>query len=73
MLTIDEATPDDVPTLLRFIRELAEYEKALDEVESTEADLTRELFEGRPSAFALVARLDGMSVGFALYFFNFST
>ena len=41
-LTIRTATPADVPTILRFIRELAEYERALDKVVATEADLLRD-------------------------------
>ncbi len=50
MLHIRPATPADVPTILRFIRELAEYERALDHVQATEADLLRDGFALAPDA-----------------------
>ncbi len=62
---IRPATPDDVPTILRFIRELAEYEHAAHEVEATEDDLTQSLFGDDPKAFAHLAEQDGVPVGFA--------
>ncbi|REE98838.1 GNAT family N-acetyltransferase [Thermomonospora umbrina] len=67
------ATSDDVPTILGLIRDLAEYEKALDEVEATEDDLRRSLFGPEPRVFAHVAEEDGKVVGFALWFLTFST
>jgi GNAT superfamily N-acetyltransferase len=72
-LRIEAARPDDVPLLLDMIRELAEYEKAAAEVVATQAELADGLFGQRPGADALVARLAGEAVGFALYFTNFST
>ena len=70
---IEKATPDDVPLILQFIRELAEYEKLLDRVTTTE-DLVREtLFGANPAAHALLAYDNGQAVGFAIYFFNYST
>ena len=70
---IRSATPDDVPTILELIRELADYERSLDEVEATEDGLRAALFAARPAVFAHVAELDGEVVGFALWFLNFST
>jgi GNAT superfamily N-acetyltransferase len=70
---ITPATPGDVPTILSFIRELAEYEKLLDRVTATEQLLRDSLFGPRPYAEVLIARLDGKPVGYALFFHNFST
>ncbi|MFJ8821318.1 GNAT family N-acetyltransferase [Streptomyces sp. NPDC102467] len=72
---IRSATPADVPVIHAMVRELAEYEKALDEVRATEAQLGEALFGERPAAFAHIAQDDvsGEPVGFALWFLNFST
>ena len=70
---IRPATPDDVGTILRFIRELAVYEKLEHEVVATEAMLERELFGPRPSCEAVIAESGGEAAGFALYFTSFST
>jgi GNAT superfamily N-acetyltransferase len=72
-LFIRYAERADVPLLLGFIRELAEFEKLLDHVEADEATLTEELFGARRVAEALIAELGGEPVGFALFFHNFST
>jgi len=72
-LTIREATRADVPLILTFIRELAEYEKLLHEVEATEADLAETLFGSTPRAEVVIAESDGSPVGFALFFHNYST
>ncbi|MCL4106104.1 UNVERIFIED_CONTAM: hypothetical protein GTU68_058410 [Idotea baltica] len=72
-LTIKPATPDDCSVILGFIKDLAEYEKALHEVKASEQDLARALFADQPKAFALICRIDDEAVGFALYFFNYST
>jgi len=66
------ATPDDVPLVLKFIENLAEYEKMLAEVTATHELLDYWLFE-RKAAEVLFAIIDGKAVGFALYFTNFST
>ena len=66
------ATREDTGLILQFIRELAEYEKMLDQVVATEALLAEELFEKR-HAEVLLALADGQAVGFALFFHNFST
>lgn len=69
------ATPADVPVILRFIRDLAEYERLLPEVEATEDKLRATLFpaDRAPAAHVVLAEEDGTPAGFALYFFNFST
>jgi len=70
---IRSATPADVPVILRFIRELATYEKLLHEVTATEDLLRRHLFGERPLAEVILAIEDGVEVGWALFFHNFST
>jgi len=70
---IRPATEADVPQILRFIRELAEYEKLAHEVQATETQLGQQLFGPRPAAECLIAELDGKPAGFALFFHNFST
>ncbi len=71
---IRSATPRDVPAMLRFVHELAAYERAAHEVEATETDLHRDLFGPGPSVFAHVAEDgNGDVVGFALWFLNYST
>ncbi len=66
------ARPEDVPTILRFVRELAGFERLLDRVTATEDDLRASLFGARPYAEVVVAETDG-PVGFALFFHNYST
>jgi GNAT superfamily N-acetyltransferase len=73
MLEIAPAREADVPLLLRFIRDLAVYEKLAHEVVATEEGLRRTLFGERRYAETLLARLDGTPVGFALYFHSYST
>lgn len=73
MLNLRPATPSDVPVILCFIQELALYEREPDAVLTTEADLLRDGFT-EPSRFhCLMAEWNGTSVGFALYFYNYST
>jgi GNAT superfamily N-acetyltransferase len=73
MLTIRDATPADVPTILSLVRELATYEREPDAVVATEADFVRHGFGERPFFKTLLAEWNGAPVGFALYFFGFST
>lgn len=73
MTQIRFATPADVPTILQFVRELAIYERSLDQVVATEALLEQALFATPPAAEALIAEVDGAPVGLALFFYNFST
>jgi GNAT superfamily N-acetyltransferase len=72
-LEISPACEADVPVLLRFIRDLAAYEKLAHEVVATEEGLRRTLFGERPYAEAVIARLDGTPAGFALFFHSYST
>ncbi|HYR06186.1 MAG TPA: GNAT family N-acetyltransferase [Longimicrobium sp.] len=72
-LRIRPATEADVPLILRFIRELAEYERLLHEVVATEERLRDTLFGARPAAEVVIAEEDGEALGFALFFHNYST
>ncbi|HWU73841.1 MAG TPA: GNAT family N-acetyltransferase [Sphingomonas sp.] len=71
-ITIRPATPQDVALILRFVRELAEFEREPDAVKATEQSLSYALF-GERSAEAVIAEQDGEPMGFALFFHNFST
>ena len=73
MLSIRPATINDVTLLRTFIRELAEYEKELDKVLITEADLARDGFGPQPNFHALIAEWDKQPVGYALFFDIYST
>jgi GNAT superfamily N-acetyltransferase len=70
---IRPARPGDVPVIRRLIRELAEYEGALAQVQVTEGALAASLFGPEPGVFAHVAEHEGTVVGFALWFLNYST
>jgi GNAT superfamily N-acetyltransferase len=72
-IQISFATAADVPTILRLVRELAEFERLLDQVRATEEQIRAALFGARPYAEVLIARVDGEVAGFALFFHNFST
>ena len=72
-VTIRSATPADVPLILDFIGQLADYERLRHEAVATEAGLREALFGARPAAEVLIAELAGEAVGFALFFHNFST
>ncbi len=71
--TIRPAKPEEVSLVLRFIVELAEYEGVAHEVEATEELLRDNLFGRKPSAEVLFGCFQGVPVGFALFFNNFST
>ncbi len=70
---VRDASEGDVPLILSFIRELAEYEKLSHEVVATEEGLRESLFGGRRYAEVLIAEQEGTPAGFALFFHNFST
>lgn len=74
-LHIEPAAPADVPVILQLIRELAEFERLLNEVTATEEQLHEGLFGPKPRAEVIMGRLQpgGEVAGFALYFHNFST
>ncbi len=70
---IDPATEHDIPIVLGLIRALADYEKLADAVVATEDSLCRTMFGSKPEAEAVIARVNGEAVGFALWFHNYST
>lgn len=72
-LVIRAAAPADAPLIMGFIRELAEYERLSHAVEASEADIARDLFGPTPRAFCDIAEVDGAPIGFALWFYNYST
>ncbi len=71
-LAIRPAQPADAGLVLRFIRELALYEKAEDQVVATEDDM-RTMLSGQGPGRALVCSVDGQDAGFAVYFLKYST
>jgi GNAT superfamily N-acetyltransferase len=73
MLTIRKATAQDVPLILEFIRELAEYERLLDQAVATPEDLRRDGFSRDPKFYVEIAEWDGEAAGFTLWFYNYST
>ena len=72
-IEIRPATPRDVPLILTFIRELAEYERLAHEVRATEAQLHATLFAPHPAAEVVIAEYGGAPAGFALFFASYST
>lgn len=72
-LHIRPATPADAELILRFIIDLAIYEKAEHEVKTDAAGLRDSLFGEGSSSHALVCEKDGAPIGYAVYFFNYST
>jgi GNAT superfamily N-acetyltransferase len=72
-IEVRPAAPGDAPLIFALIRELADYEKLLAEVRATQADVERLLFAAAPRAFCDIAEVDGVAVGFALWFYNVST
>ena len=72
-LTIRRARPDEAGLVLSLVRELAEYEKLLHEVEATEAMIDVALFGSNPRLFCEIAEWNGEPAGFAVWFINFST
>ena len=70
---IRTARMEDVPVILQLIRDLATYERAPNEVTATEEQLVDVLFGERPAAEVLLAFEGKLPVGFAVYFYNFST
>ena len=72
-ITLRPATRADIPQILAFIAELAEYEKLAHEAVATAASLERDLFGPRPYAEVILADVDAQPAGFALFFHNYST
>jgi len=73
MFAIRAATESDVPLILQFIRDLAEYERLSHKVVATEERLRESLFGSRRFAEVLIGEEDGHAAGFALFFHNYST
>jgi GNAT superfamily N-acetyltransferase len=71
--TIRPAVPADIPSVLRLVRALAEYERMLHEVTATETDLHEALFGPLPRAHAVLADVDGDPVGLALFYYTLNT
>jgi GNAT superfamily N-acetyltransferase len=72
-LLIRRARPDEAGLVLSLVRELADYEKLLHEVEATEAGIGAALFGDNPRLFCDIAECNGEVAGFAVWFINFST
>ena len=73
MPVIRKATRADVPAVLALVKELAAYEREPDAVLASEADFLRDGFGERPAFHVLVAEEEADVIGFALYFFSYST
>lgn len=71
--TVRDATPADTGTILRFITELADYEKAVHEVEATEESLAATLFGPGAVTGSVILEADGVPAGFAIWFYSYST
>jgi GNAT superfamily N-acetyltransferase len=72
-LSILRARHDQAKLIFALLCELAEYERLIHEVEATEADIAAALFSDHPRLFCEIAEWNGEPVGFAVWFFNFST
>lgn len=72
-VTVRPAVPDDLPTVMRFIRALAAYERLTHECVASEAQIRAALFGRPPRAQALIAEADGRPAGCAVWFYTFST
>jgi GNAT superfamily N-acetyltransferase len=72
-IRIAPATESDVPLILRLISALADYERLSHQVAATEGALRETLFGDKPAAEVVIAYVDNVPVGFALWFYNYST
>src|SRR2546426_4108738 len=73
MLNLREASAQDIPQILSFIRELAEYERAPNAVSCTEKDLRRDGFGSNLKFRVIIAEWNGEPAGMAFFFYNYST
>jgi GNAT superfamily N-acetyltransferase len=73
MIAIRKADAADVPLIIEMSRELAEFERELEQVDATAEDLLRDGFGTNPRFYPLIAERDGQPAGYALYFFTYST
>ena len=72
-LRIRDAVRADLPKILQFIKDLAEYEKAPNEVVLSISDLEQSLFGTNPQVYCLIAELENEVTGFAVWHLNYST
>jgi GNAT superfamily N-acetyltransferase len=72
-IQIQPAAETDVPLILQLIKALAEYERLGDQVTATEAMIRESFFGAAPHAHAVIARVAGDAVGFAIWFSTYST
>ncbi|SFC86700.1 GNAT family N-acetyltransferase [Devosia psychrophila] len=72
-LFIRSAIDADAGTIVQFIADLAAYENLSHEAKATETDILRDLFGGDPKVFCEIAEWEGNPVGFALWFYTYST
>lgn len=73
MLKIRKASVEDVPLILSFIHELAEYEREPNAVRATEDDLIRDGFSANPKFRVIIAESEGKPAGMAFFFHHYST
>ena len=73
MLTIRKGKKKDIPFVLELIKELAEYENALDEVSITRQELEEDGFNSSPNYYFLVAEEDTEIIGMSFYWIRYST
>lgn len=72
-IEIREATIEDSALIFKFVKELAEFERAENEVTAKVKDIQRSIFGADSTVHALICSIDEMSIGFAVYFYNYST
>jgi len=72
-ITIRKAIKKDSELILQFVKALAKFEKAEDEVLATVSSIERSLFGENSSTYAIICEKEGEPIGFAVYFFNYST
>ncbi len=72
-LSIRTAVAADAGLIVRFVADLAAYERLSHEAKASEADITRDLFGSNPKVFAEIAEWDGKPIGFTLWFYTYST
>jgi GNAT superfamily N-acetyltransferase len=73
MLNLRKAAAEDIPIILSFIQELAEYERAPNAVTCTKKDLRRDGFGPNPKFRVIIAEWNGQPAGMAFFFYNYST
>ncbi|MFT5578249.1 MAG: GNAT superfamily N-acetyltransferase [Paraglaciecola psychrophila] len=72
-MIVREANKSDSALILKFVKELAIYEKAEHEVLATESSIENSIFGGESATKAVICESEGEAIGFAVYFFNYST